>query len=317
MSALKQRSWRNLLPFGSTSGASREALRLRHRDQENHPPAAPAQHAPIVPSAPNVSSGEEKKAAEKPNGWWDLLPFTSHRIPITEDLWTADKGMTAYDDARIEILLQFSGGSFQGKTILDLGCNEGAFTAEFARLGAAHVVGIEARPLNYERCEVLRKLLRLPNLEFILGDVKDELPKWQHKPDIILLSGLLYHLSDPYSMLKVVQHTARDIVLIDTHIADTEKSTHGCSELMTRSWGGHEYRGRSFPEYPPDISKAAHEQMLWAAWSNENSFWLLEEDLLRMARDIGFSSAEEIDYKKCKNEWHVDKTNRILVLCRK
>ena len=56
--------------------------------------------------------------------------------------------------------------------------------------------------------------------------------------------------------------------------------------------------------------------MLWAAWSNENSFWLLEEDLLRMARDVGFSSAEKIDYTKCKNEWHVDKTNRILVVCR-
>jgi SAM-dependent methyltransferase len=308
MSIVRQKTWRNLLPFAATPGR-RQGSRSA---QGGHQPAVPSQPMPVVQSDAAARPIGPTSEPDAP-GWWDLLPFTSHRIQIAGDLWTADAGMTAHDDARTEILLEYSGGSFRGKTILDLGCNEGAFTAEFARLGAARAVGIEARRTNFERCELLRKLLNRPNLEFILGDVKEELPRLEIKPDIILLSGLLYHLSDPYSMLEAVRQTDPDVVLIDTHIADPETSTHGCSALMTQSWGG---RGRIFPEYPSDISRANHERMLWAAWSNENSFWLLEQDLLRMARDVGFSSAEKIDHTKCRNEWHVDKTNRILVVCR-
>jgi 2-polyprenyl-3-methyl-5-hydroxy-6-metoxy-1,4-benzoquinol methylase len=315
MSIVRQKTWKNLLPFAAAPGRRRVVRSARGGHQAGDPPAVALQAVPVVRSDAAAPPIGPMPVPDAP-GWWDLLPFTSHRIQIAEDLWTADAGMTTHDDARTEILLAYSGGSFRGKTIVDLGCNEGAFTAEFARLGAARVVGIEARRTNYERCELLRKLLNRPNLEFILGDVKDELPRLEIKPDIVLLSGLLYHLSDPYSMLAAVRKTDPDVVLIDTHIADPEASTHGCSAVMTQSWGGRDYRGRIFPEYPADIAKANHERMLWAAWSNENSFWLLEEDLLRMAHDVGFSSAEKIDYTKCKNEWHVDKTNRILVVCR-
>lgn len=291
-----------------SSGRGRGALAKLARSLRRQPVPEPAAPEPPTPKP-------------RPSGWWDLLPFTSHRIALGDGLWTADGGLTAHDDARIEILLELCGGSLAGKTILDLGCNEGAFAVEFARRGAAHVIGVEARRANFERCELVRNLLRLTNLEFLHADVKDVLPDWKQThgqaPDIVFLSGLLYHLSDPYSMLAAVYDVAGDIVLIDTHIADPETSSHGCSEVMSRSWGGRDYRGRIFTEYSADIAPADHEDMLWAAWSNSESFWLLADDLVRMCRDIGFSSVERIDHRGYRTEWHVDKTNRILVVCRK
>ncbi len=71
-----------------------------------------------------------------------------------------------------------------------------------------------------------------------------------------------------------------------------------------------------FPEYPPDISETDHGRLLWADWSDDSAFWPFDEDLLRMARDVGFRSVEKIDHTRYPGEWHVDQTNRILGLCR-
>ncbi len=88
--------------------------------------------------------------------------------------------------------------------------------------------------MNYERCEPARELLHVTNAEFILGDVKQELPRWEGKVDIVFLAGLLYHVADPYSMLELARRAARDFVVIDTHIAKPDASTHGCSEPIAR-----------------------------------------------------------------------------------
>ncbi len=161
-----------------------------------------------------------------------------------------------------------------------------------------------------------RELLHVTNAEFILGDVKEEPPRRDGTVDIVFLAGLLYHVADPYSMLESVRKAARDFVLIDTHISNPDESTHGCSDLVTRSWGGHEYRGCMYPEYLAEISERDHDQLLWAAWSDEAAFWPLEEDLLRMAQDVGFRCVQTIDPIGYLGEWHVDQASRILVLCR-
>lgn len=296
------------------------SLRLLNRRRTLHPVGAPTAKEPVkMPEpGPTIPEPEQEIVAEtKGRGWWDLLPFPTHRIPIAGDLWTNIEGVQAGDDVRTAVLLRYCGGSFEGKTIADLGCLEGAFAVEFARRGAKHAIGIEARQINFERCELIRKLLQLPNLQFIQADVKEELPKWEQRLDVVLMAGLLYHLSDPFSMLRAIHSAMRDLVLIDTHVAHLEHPSHGCSELVTHSWEGYNYRGRIFREYTSDISKTAHEKLIWAAWSDETAFWLLEQDLLQMCKDVGFSSVEKVDPTHYGSNWYVDQSNRVLVVCRR
>ena len=130
-----------------------------------------------------------------------LLPFSTHQIYLGNGLWTMDKGVIAEKDLRTKVVLDQAGGSLRGKTILDLGCLEGGFTVAFARLGAKMSVGVEARQISYQRCEILRQYLKLRNLRFIHGDINVVLPQLQPF-NIVFASGILYHMADPYISLR-------------------------------------------------------------------------------------------------------------------
>jgi hypothetical protein len=88
----------------------------------------------------------------------------------------------------------------------------------------------------------------------------------------VFRAGLRYHLADPFSILKMSHSACRHLALVDTHVANPTNATHGCSELMVRTWEGHSYRGRLYHEYSSTISGSELEQTIWAAWSDESSF---------------------------------------------
>jgi len=246
------------------------------------------------------------------------MPFSTHRIRVGEDLWTRESGVVAEHDLRTKVLLEACGGHLDGKTIVDLGCLEGGFSVAFARLGARQVVGIEAREVSFQRCEIIRKLLSLKNLEFVHGDVKAELTRLA-RFDVVFASGILYHVSDPYSLLELIHQTCREVALLDTHVARSDAPSHNCStELIARSFRGREHLGRIFPEYPLGVSSEQRETLHWAAWSNNESFWPLEDELRRMLRDVGFRTVKKVDAPSTADgwRWQVDQQNRILLVCR-
>jgi SAM-dependent methyltransferase len=250
-------------------------------------------------------------------GWWDLLPFTTHRIELAPGIETAPSGVDALDDVRLDLVVEACGGSLEGRTIVDLGCLEGGFTLGFAALGAEHAVGIEARDVSVRRCELARDLLGLQHAEFVQADIKDELTS-REPFDVVFASGILYHVSDPADLLVSMRGACTGVALIDTHVAGLDEASHGCSEIVTRSSGGHDYRGRMFPEYAADGSDGDIEDLLWAAWGDTAAFWPLEDELVAMIRNAGFSEIEKVDLhaEGRAHKWHVDHLNRVVYLAR-
>lgn len=252
-------------------------------------------------------------------GWWDLLPFTTHRIELAPGIETASAGVDAFDDVRLDLVIEACGGDLEGRTLVDLGCLEGGFTLAFAALGAERAVGIEARDVSVRRCELARDLLGLANAEFVLGDIKDELAS-REPFDVVFATGILYHVSDPADVLASMRAACADdgVALIDTHVAHPTEPSHGCSEMVTRSSGGHDYRGRMFPEYAADGSDGDIEDLLWAAWGDTDAFWPLEDELVAMIRDAGFSRIEKVGLHEQgrAHKWHVDHLDRVVYLAR-
>src|SRR5436190_21503438 len=81
--------------------------------------------------------------------------------------------------------------SLEGKSILDLGCNEGFFAIEAARRGASRVVGIDhdERALGPARDRAAQ--FGFDNVEFRKGNMTD-LPQGEKFDYVLLLSALHY-----------------------------------------------------------------------------------------------------------------------------
>jgi SAM-dependent methyltransferase len=77
-----------------------------------------------------------------------------------------------------------------GDRALDLGCGEGAFTAELAAAGAA-AIGVEVAP-----AAVTRARRRHPELDFRLAPVDGQLPFPDGRFDLVWSSEVIEHVAD-------------------------------------------------------------------------------------------------------------------------
>lgn len=105
--------------------------------------------------------------------------------------------------------------SLDGKSFLDVGCNEGFFCAYAIANGASRVVG-----LDYNPDFIAEAKRRVPEAEFI-NNSWDALPP--HKFDVILLSSALHYASEPLKLLDdLVAHlTPPGTLVVETPVFPT------------------------------------------------------------------------------------------------
>ena len=98
----------------------------------------------------------------------------------------------------------------KGKSVLDIGCNEGFFCLEAARRGAARVVGIDQ---SAHFVDAARSRSReFSQIEYIKGDAKN-LP--DEKFDIILVLSVIHYFENPYDIFcDIVSHLKPNGILI-------------------------------------------------------------------------------------------------------
>jgi len=105
---------------------------------------------------------------------------------------------------------------FAGRTVLDVGCNAG-FYAFVAKLrGARSVLGLEVLPHYFRQAELLREILAL-DVDFRLQDghaALDGLGQF----DVVLNTGLLYHLQNPMDMLTKMARMTRELMYLETEL---------------------------------------------------------------------------------------------------
>jgi hypothetical protein len=73
-------------------------------------------------------------------------------------------------------------------------------------LEAAQIDAIEANQRAYLRCLITKEILGLTRSKFWLGDFIKALENWDQRYDLIVASGVLYHLKNP---LHLVELTAK------------------------------------------------------------------------------------------------------------
>ncbi|RMD69308.1 MAG: DUF1698 domain-containing protein, partial [Gammaproteobacteria bacterium] len=112
-------------------------------------------------------------------------------------------------------------GLFQGKRVLDLGCNAGFWSLAAVEAGCSFVLGIDARRMHIEQAELVFKAKGIPKerYRFVHANIFDvALPASSF--DIALCLGLLYHTCKPMELLERIRAANTDILIIDSTVAN-------------------------------------------------------------------------------------------------
>src|SRR5450631_4357004 len=112
--------------------------------------------------------------------------------------------------------------------LVDLGCLEGGFSVEFARMGF-QVLGIDVRDSNIEACNYVKARTNLPNLEFAKDNVHNVAS--YGKFDVAFCCGLLYHLDKPRQFLEKLATVTTKMMILQTHFS-VGRSDMGASSLL-------------------------------------------------------------------------------------
>jgi SAM-dependent methyltransferase len=224
-------------------------------------------------------------------------PWTGYNIRLSPNVSTKPDLPEFLDTDRrlkaiVRLLSVLYGPSLAGKRVVDLGCLEGGFSLAMAQLGAT-VLGVDARESNLDKATLLRDHFAMSNLDFVQADVKEFTRERFGTFDVILALGILYHLESPVRWLRQIAEATRSALIVDTHLAPHDANGLAAiapnllplGGLETRIDGGIEVTGRWFAE--PRASRRAAEP--WAAFSNDRSFWLTKESLVRAINAVGFS----------------------------
>lgn len=172
---------------------------------------------------------------------------------------------------------------FQGKTsgvrLVDLGCFDGGYTVEFAKMGFDSL-GIDAREENFRRCLLNPETHSLSNLSFVKDTV------WNVEKygifDVSFCSGLLYHLDKPSLFLEQLSRVTRKVLIVQTHFVLA--SQPHCNYPLSAKTTNEGLPGRWFKEADPYT-----ESSLWSSWENSSSFWIQKEYLIGKIKECGFN----------------------------
>lgn len=111
--------------------------------------------------------------------------------------------------------------SLEGQSFLDVGCWEGEHCVEAVHRGARRVVGVDLCPSD----SLARNLRSVGGFEFVQVDVFSE--KFLHLDafDVVLCSGVLYHVEDPLSLLRRLRKVCRGRLILETAITPESEGT--------------------------------------------------------------------------------------------
>jgi 2-polyprenyl-3-methyl-5-hydroxy-6-metoxy-1,4-benzoquinol methylase len=114
-------------------------------------------------------------------------------------------------------LLNALPNSLAGCSVLDLGCNAGAFSIEAKKRGAARVVGVDYSELYIRQAKFCAKALSL-DIEYLQSDVINFMESIINKEkfDYIIFIGTLYHLTDPIRVPRLIGKLCVRECLVET-----------------------------------------------------------------------------------------------------
>ena len=105
---------------------------------------------------------------------------------------------------------------FSGKTVLDIGCNSGFYSFAAKLRGARSVLGIDYFQHCVDQAVLMREVLQL-DVDFRQGD-GEALSEGRETFDIVLNTGVIYHLQNPMQFLVNMARMTRELMVLESEM---------------------------------------------------------------------------------------------------
>jgi len=229
-----------------------------------------------------------------------LAPAPRNALGLFADEWSSvvpggsGPGATSlFDDERIAWMIDQLGG-VDGLEVLELGPLEGGHTYMLEQAGA-RVDAIEGNHNSFLRCLIVKNLLGL-EANFVLGDFSASFGDRDHW-DLVLASGVLYHMTRPVQLLERMA-AVTDRIMLWTHYYEPDLSLWhpGVRSQVGTKWRPEstettEVAGVSVRTVPQLYAEA----LGWSGFCGgpeTQSVWMYRQDMLDVLGALGFSNVE-------------------------
>lgn len=215
----------------------------------------------------------------------DALPGWNMAIPHPVD---AIAGIPVFfDDVRIHWAIDQLGG-VEGKNILELGPLEASHTWMMAQRGAGHILGIEANKSAFLRCLVVKELTGMQRATFVLGDFQQWLEHKEDRYDMIVASGVLYHMQNPVRLLELIAARTDSFYLWTHYFSDAAMPMNDPRRGA--------FIGDAIVEEHHGVNVRLYRRSYHGAWRNQTFCggmhdmhkWIEREDIFAIIKALGF-----------------------------
>ncbi len=122
-------------------------------------------------------------------------------------------------------------GFWNGKTVLDVACNEGAYSFGALEAGVARVDAFDVRASNIEKARFVQSVLGCDGVEFRVASIEEWLAERDDEYDFVMLNGILYHLVEPWNVIRDFCKRAKEGILTTCVLHGGEDGYTRYSEL--------------------------------------------------------------------------------------
>ena len=189
---------------------------------------------------------------------------------------------------RTEIIEYFT--RIRGRKFLDMGGADGYEARALSVRGAAQAVTLEAKDSAHQQAKKSEKLFEYKSYKALNGDARIVDTLGLGHFDVVLCFGFLYHMANPYNVLKRIANVTDDLLLLETHVAP---DYHEEAYLVAKHRGAlmHKFKtlyldGEKF-EGRICIHRGDHNDSKGSLDENW-SFWLTQSSLIKALTRSGF-----------------------------
>ena len=176
-------------------------------------------------------------------------------------------------------------GGFAGKDLLELGPLECGHSYMMQNFGAKSITAIESNQRAFMKCLGIKEIFNLDRVHIQLGDFVPFLNETEKRFDAVVVSGVLYHMTDPISVLSKIARVSDNLFFWTHYLIEEFGAKNSQIFEIPHSFDLGSFTGIGAKRY----YRQSLEWRGFCGGSEPFAVWLTKDTILNHLKSLGFT----------------------------